>query len=266
MSSRVSIGPLLGLVIVIAPDLASAGAWTLPEGKGHAALIGTWTNATRTFDSGGHRLSAPLTNKFELQGLLEYGATDRFTVMLLPSLQHVAIGAPVDAQRSGLGYFEAGGRYRVFEGPSWVMSAQATMRAPGVFAPVNPAAIGYSEPEADLRALFGTSGTVAGWPAYIDLQLAQRFRIGGPPNEFRADLTFGLRPWPAWMLVVQSFNVFAEEARLPTFPSYAYHKFQVSVVYDLSAAWSVQFGTFTTLGGRSALLENGILFGTWYRF
>jgi len=266
MSSRPGIGPLLGLVIVTAPELALAGAWTLREGQGQAALIGTWSNAARAFDPAGNLTATPQTNKVELQGLLEYGATDRFTVMLLPGLQHIDIAAPTSARRTGFGYFEIGGRYRLFDGPSWVMSAQATLRAPGVFEPINPAAIGYSEPEVDLRALFGTSGSIAGWPVFADLQLAQRFRIGGPPDEFRADVTFGVRPLPAWMLLAQSFNVFAESARPPVFPNYAYHKLQLSIVHDLSPAWSVQFGGFTTVAGHNALQENGMLLGTWYRF
>ena len=266
MSSRAGIGPFLGLLITAAPVPALAGAWTLPEGQGQAALIGTWSNAGRAFDAAGNLQAAPQINKFELQGLLEYGVTDAFTVMLLPGLQHLDIAAPVNAQRTGLGYFEIGGRYRLFNGPSWVVSAQATLRAPGVFEPINSAAIGYSEPEVDFRVLFGRSGSLGGWPVFADLQLAQRFRAGSPPDEFRADVTFGVRPLPGWMLLAQSFNVFAEGSRPPLLPSYAYHKLQLSIVHDLTPAWSVQFGGFSTVTGHNALQENGMLLGTWYRF
>jgi hypothetical protein len=202
----------------------------------------------------------------ELQGLMEYGATDRLTVMLMPGLQHLDIGAPVNARRTGIGYFELGGRYRLFDGPSWVISAQMTLRAPGVFEPVSPASIGYSEPEVDLRVLFGKSGSVAGWPIFLDLQLAQRFRLGAPPSEFRADATFGIRPLPAWMLLLQAFNVFAEGSSQPVFPEYRYHKLQVSVVHELTSRWSVQIGGFSTVAGSNALQENGVVLGTWYRF
>jgi hypothetical protein len=265
MSCRAGIG-LLGLAIIAAPGPAVAGAWTLPEGHGQASLTGSWSNATRGFDAGGKLSPTARTDKVELQGLLEYGATDRFTVLLMPGLQHVDIAAPVNARRTGFGYFEMGGRYRLFDGLSWVMSAQATLRAPGVFEPINPAAIGYSDPEVDMRVLFGKAGRIRGWPAFVDLQLAQRFRAGTPPDEFRADITFGLRPFPDWMLLMQSFNVVAEGSSPPVFPNYAYHKLQLSVVYDLSTAWSLQVGGFTTVAGHSALQENGLLLGTWYRF
>jgi hypothetical protein len=266
MWSRAGIGSFLGLSVIALPHSALAGAWTLPEGEGQAALVGTWSNATRAFDAGGNRQSTPETNKLELQGLLEYGVTDRFTAMVLPGLQHIDIAPPIDAQRSGLGYFEFGGRYRLFDGPSWVVSAQATLRVPGVLEPVNPAAIGYTDPEVDLRALFGKSGSIGAWPVFADFQLAQRFRVGGPPDELRADLTFGARPLPRWLLLAQSFNVFAEGSSPPLFPNYSYHKLQLSVVYDLTPVWSLQAGGFATVGGHNALQENGMLLGTWYKF
>ena len=103
-------------------------------------------------------------------------------------------------------------------------------------------------------------------PAFVDLQLAQRFRAGTPPSEFRADVTLGVTPWPTWMLLGQSFNVVAEGSAPPIFPNYAYHKLQLSVVHELTPAVAVQFGGFTTIAGHNALQENGMLLGVWYRF
>jgi len=130
----------------------------------------------------------------------------------------------------------------------------------------NAAAVGYTNPEFDLRALYGYSFALGVWPAFIDLQLAQRFRTGSPPNEARFDATFGVRPAPQWLLLAQSFNVVSEGAGDPLFPSYGYYKFQLSAVYDLTPAWSVQLGGFTTYAGRNALQENGLVLGAWYKF
>ena len=68
------------------------------------------------------------------------------------------------------------------------------MRVPGTNDTSNPAAIGYTGDETDVRALSATSFSFGGMPAFVDLQLAQRFRADAPPNEFRADVTFGVRP------------------------------------------------------------------------
>jgi hypothetical protein len=248
-----------------APADVLAGAWTLPQGRGQIVVTATPSRAKEGFDGDWSKVPIPRVGKFELQGLLEYGLTDAVTAMFAPGFQRIDIAAPTDAQRSGLGYTEIGARALLVSGPSWVASGQATLRIPGAFDSSNPAAIGYTDTEVDVRALFGHSFAVFGLPAFADLQVAQRFRTGGPPDEFRADLTLGIRPLPQWLLLAQSFNVFSEGAGGPPFPAYEYHKLQLSVVYDISPSWSLQFGGFTTYAGRNALQENGLLFGAWYK-
>jgi len=208
----------------------------------------------------------PRYSKDEAQALIEYGVTNWFTAMFQPSLQHVDIGAPINAQRSGLGYTDIGGRARIWSDASWVVSAQATFRIPGVFDKTNPAAIGYTDPEIELRALAGYSFKMATLPAFIDMEVAQRYRIGGPPNEFRTDITFGVRPAEKWLLLAQSFNVGSEGAGTWGFGSFAYHKFQLSAVYSLTPAVSLQLGGYSTCWGRNALQENGLVVGAWYKF
>ena len=245
---------------------ANGGAWTLPQDKGQVVITGTMSRATQTFDGDRDLTSTATTRKDELQALFEYGVTDRFTLMLGPGLQHIDIGQPVNASRSGFGYQDVGGRYLFYRQNDWVFSGQALVRVPGTGQDSNPAAIGYTEPEYELRGLVGKTLTVANHPAFIDLQVAQRYRAGAAPNEFRIDVTFGIRPAPRWLLLAQSLNVISEGSGSPPFTSYDYSKLQFSVVYDLSAAWSVQAGGFTTVSGRNALQENGVLFGLWYRF
>jgi len=262
-SRHVRSGLCLGFLTFSSEVLA--GAWTLPAGQGQAVITGTLSSADRIFDSSSAMQPAPRYNKFELQGLLEYGVTDRLTAIATPSLQHVDIAAP-HAARSGLGYADLGARYQLLSGDSWVLSGQTTLRVPGTFDNGHPAAVGYTDTEVDVRGLVGYSFAVGPWPTFVDLQLAQRFRLGDIPNEFRADFTFGLRLLPHWLLLVQSFNVISEGAGGPLFPSYDYQKFQLSVVYDLTTALSLQVGGFTTYAGRNALQENGVIAGMWYRF
>lgn len=244
------------------PSAALAGAWTLPQGAGQVMLTMTTSTSDHIFGVG----PTPRYNKTELQALIEYGFTDRFTGILIPGLQHVDIAAPTAAQRSGLGYSEFGGRYQFFQGDGWVLSGQATMRVPGTNDTSNPAAIGYTGIETDVRALFGHSFAVGNWPAFIDLQLGERFRAGAPPDEVRFDATFGVRPAPRWLVLAQSFNVMSEGAGGLPFGRYDYYKFQLSAVYELTPALSLQAGVFSTYAGSNALRENGLIFGAWHRF
>lgn len=256
------------LLLTAVPSSAFAGAWTLPQGAAQVIVTDTASTASQSFDGSAQLASTPRYNKDELQALYEYGVNADFTAIFNPSLQHVDIATPVSAERTGLGFTEFGGRYRFYQSDGWVFSGQATLRVPGTFDTSNPAAIGYNEVEADFRALAGYGFHLAGIPAFIDLELAQRFRTAGAPSEIRADGTLGLNPVPDWLILIQSFNVMSEGAGSDTLfgASYDYFKFQLSAVYRLTPAWSLQGGGYTTYAGRNALQENGLLFAVWYQF
>jgi hypothetical protein len=262
----------VGLRFIIATGLmgyattAFAGAWTLDAGNGELIITGTAMQASNLFSTGSVLQSIPRYSKDEAQALIEYGVTNWFTAMFGPSLQHVDIAAPLSAERSGLGYTDIGGRAKIWSNDSWVVSAQATVRIPGTYDKTNPAAIGYTDPEIDIRGLVGYSFKAGTMPSFVDVQVAQRFRLGGPPDEFRTDVTFGIRPIDKWLLLAQSFNVISEGAGTWGFGSFAYHKFQLSAVYELTTALSLQLGGYSTYWGRNALQENGLVVGAWYKF
>ena len=151
--------------------------------------------------------------------------------MLAPSLQHVDIAAPFDAKRTGLGYTEFGAGCVSGGGDNWVLSAQATLRVPGTFDKANPAAIGYTDPELDIRGAVRLQLRGRAWPAFVDVQVAQRFRFGGPPNELRADLTLGVRPLDRWLVLAQFFNVISEGAG-------SCRSIRATTIPSSSSAWS----------------------------
>jgi protein XagA len=251
----------------LVPSIAWAGAWTLPQGTGQ--WVATLTAATSTdYLEGAGLTSTPRYNKDELQALIEYGVTDRLTAIVDPGLQHIDIAAPTSADRSGLGYTEFGARYALIQDQSWVLSGQATLRIPGTTDTSNPAAIGYTDVESDIRVLLGHAFSIDGRQAFFDIEAAERVRTAGLPSEFRVDATFGLQLLPRWSLLAQSFNVVSEGAGNPAYTggSYDYEKLQLSAVYELTPAWSLQGGGYTAYAGQNALQENGLIFGVWRRF
>lgn len=264
--SRAGVKFLLLLSVALIPQAAHGGAWTLPEGHGQIVVTDTSSEATHAFDDKGSAQPTAHYSKEELQALMEYGVSDWLTAMLIPSLQHVNIGTPVSAERTGFGNSELGARARLTQGNTWVLSTQGTVRIPGTYDANNPAAVGYTGVEFDIRALYGQSLSFGRLPAFVDVQVAQRFRTAGPPDEARIDLTFGLRVAPQWLLLMQQFNVISEGSGTALFPANRYHKLQLSAVYDINAQWALQGGAFTTFAGRNALQENGVQFGAWYRF
>jgi protein XagA len=266
MTKRVGIRCILAISLMSTATAAFAGAWTLEAGTGELIITGTAMQAKSVFDSNSKRQSILRYGKEEAQALIEYGVTNWFTAMLQPSLQHVNIAARLGAERGGLGYTDVGGRARIWSDDSWVVSAQATFRIPGVHDKTNPAAIGYTDPEIDIRGLVGYSFKAGTQPAFVDVEVAQRFRLGGPPDEFRTDITFGIRPVDRWLFLAQSFNVVSEGAGTWGFGSFAYHKLQLSAVYALTPTLSLQLGGYSTYWGRNALQENGLVVGAWYKF
>jgi hypothetical protein len=255
----------LGLVAA-RPTAAFAGAWTLPAGQGLVIVTGTPDTSDATFGPYGKLQPYPRYSKDDLQALVEYGATDAFTVIMSPSLQHVSVAAPFEGQRTGLGYTDFGGRLRLWSDDSWVVSLQAVALVPGTFDKTSSASIGYYDPEADVRASVGHSFKVGTWPAFVDFEIAQRVRLEGPPSELRVDAAFGVRPSDRWLVLLQSFNVISEGAGTWGIPGYAYYKFQPSVVYALTPALSLQLGASTTYAGHNALQENAAILSVWYKF
>lgn len=258
------VGFLLG--VVVAPATASAGAWTLPRGTGQWLATIAGSESTASFNGVG-LASTPRYDKVDADVLLEYGLTDRLTAIVDSGLQHIAIAAPTDAERTGLDYSEFGARYGIVQNQSWVLSGQATLRLPGTTDTSNPAAVGYTDVEADVRALLGHNFTLGDKPAFFDLEVAERVRSAGAPSEFHADATLGVRILPRWLILAQSSNVISEGAGSPIYGgSYEYYKLQLSALYTLAPSWSLQAGGFTTYAGRNALQENGLILGVGHQF
>jgi protein XagA len=256
----------LVLGVLSAPTVAFAGAWTLPDGTGQWLASFTGGTSTSVFDNGSKLSSTPRYDKLDADVLVEYGITDRLTAVFQTGLQHIDIAPPTDASRTGLDYTDIGARYRFWQADGWVVSGQALFEIPGTTDRSNPAAIGYTDFEADLRLLVGKGFMLGTMPAFVDIEVAQRQRGDGAPNEFRVDGTFGVQVAPKWLILAQGFNVVSEGTGSPVFGSYNYEKLQLSAVYSLNTSWDIQGGGYTTYAGRNSLQENGLIFGVWHRF
>ena len=117
----------------------------------------------------------------------------------------------------------------------------------------------------DFRLLIGHGFSLSGLDSFIDLQGGYR-RVGDAmPDEWHADVTFGARLRQNTLLLLQSFATIAAQAT-QTAPAYAWVKLQESLVYDLSACWSLQGGFFETVAGVNAGRELGPMAALWYRF
>jgi len=249
---------VLFLVLFLGP--ARAGAWLQPKGKGLIILSTMMLSSGRAFDAGGDPVAIPRYSKFETSAWVEYGLTDRFTLVFQPQFRSERLGKPFDLAYSGLGDTALGVRIGLWSGSEAVFSLQSMLRIPG-----NPQVDG-SQIETEVRALYGRSYRLGAWPAFVDTELAYRFRGGVAPDEVRSDMTFGVRPRPDVMVMAQAFSTFSFGRTGEYYATGWEYKAALSLVWDFARDWSVQVGGIVTVVGMNALQERGCFAGIWKRF
>lgn len=259
---------LFALLLLAGAPSARGGAWTQEEGHGQVILQGSATYSATEFGPSYDLYASRPYDKVEVTLVFEYGATDWLTLLAAPQFLNVSFGDPSPSSYAGPGYQDIGARVRLWRDAASVVSAQVVGRFSGTGNSQSAAAVGYEDPELDLRLLYGLSFTLFGRPAFLDVQLAQRMRFGPPPDELHLDLTLGWRVVERWQLLAQSFSVISEGAGTgPYFgDSYEYYKLQMGAAYDLSAAITVQLSVVGTVFARNAPQENGLVLAAYYRF
>ncbi len=257
---------ILLMAVYMSADCASAGAFMQNKGQGQAILSTVIMEARHSFDKSGAVIPAAKTRKTEPSIFMDYGLQDWISVFAQGSYVNNQVGAPVNATYSGLGYLEFGSRIRILEAGSFILSAQSSIRLPGPSDHQNPAQIGNTGLETDNRLLAGKSFELGGLPAFSDLSIGYRTRAGLPANEWRSDITFGIKLLPQFMLLVQSFNAVSDGKGRFGFPNSSSSKLQLSAVYDFGQKWSGQLGGYTTIIGRNYNRETGAIIALWRKF
>ena len=253
---------LAAAAVICAPTLAQAGAWSLPQGTGQA--IFSFSAGAGDYDS---QIAPDAHGEKRAEGslYLEYGLSDWLTVIGQSGLENYRIGSPISDAYRGMDYSGAGLRARLFSQDWLVWSVQGTALVPGAHDAGRPAQAGNTGFDSDWRTLVGSSFRVANLWAFADASVGYRARGGGPPGEWRADLTFGLHLSDKLTFMAQSFNAFSNGST-PSFSAAQTTILQPSFVYDFDKFWSAQVGAYTTVRAIEADRENGVVVALWRRF
>jgi hypothetical protein len=204
--------------------------------------------------------------KVEASAYIEYGLRDWLTIFAQIAPERYAMAAPVSNTYSGLDYTTAGLRARVLQLDAFVVSIEGAALIPGAHDALRPAQAGNTGFNADARIQAGYSFSAGAWPAFADSSLGYRLREDGPPNEWRFDATFGVRPLPKTLLMLQSFNAISNGPGNAMFPAEQTHVAEASVVYDITDQWSLQTGVYTSIWVVNANRETGVQLAAWRRF
>lgn len=207
----------------------------------------------------------PAYKKFELGTYIEYGLSDRVTLIAQPSVDLVhqasAQAAPPSAAGTNLGT-----RLGLANFGATVVSLQGLVHLP--FAAGSRQAGFFDQdrvPAADLRLLLEHGFMIGTKTGFLDVEESHRWQGNSLPEEWHTDVTLGLRPIPPLLVMLASFMTVAGHLNA-TRSSWSWLKLQPSIVYDLSRHWSVEAGFFATVAGQNAGRELGSLAALWYRF
>ncbi|MGB7126605.1 MAG: hypothetical protein WBD42_07250 [Methylovirgula sp.] len=212
MRSRRVLGATLGLIFASMPAItrdACASAFLQPVGEGDIITATEFSGSTRAFDQNGKLIPIPVYRKFELASYIEYGLFDRLTLIVQPFYE---TARQDDAAVSTPGT-EIGARLGLARFGPTVISMQGLAHIP--FHPGQAPQGGFDEDDilsGDLRLLVGHTFAVEGMPGFVDLQGGYRWQGDGAPNEWHADFTFGIRPLPRTLLLLQTFATVADGA------------------------------------------------------
>jgi hypothetical protein len=240
---------------------ASAGAWTEAVDQGQFIATFTGAAADRGFDATGAAQPSP-SHRLLLQTYTAYGWREGITVFATTESVYARVGA-VTAFDNGV---DAGARLRLWHDDSDVLSGEISARTAGAYNYSVSNGGDHASSALGLKLLYGHGFAWEGMNGFVDAQLGQRWITAPRPSEAGLDLTAGLWLDPDWMVMVQSFNLMSEGRARAPYVSFRQHKIEVSAVWRLSAAWSVQAGGFFSPRGRNALNEQGLLVAAWTRF
>lgn len=249
--------------IAFAPAAAVAGAWTEPQGQGlMIATLWGWAGAGAPW--GGN--PAVGQNRADLQTFAEYGLNDQWTLFGQMAVERYKLSPPAPSFYAGLDYSDLGLRAKLWASGPWIVSSEATLFLPGAWSPASPAQAGNTGGAAEARMLAGSSFAIGPEPGFLDLELGYRVRTAGPPGEWHADVTAGLKPAPGVLVMLQDFTTVSMPSTNRSFPAWRQSVLQASLVVPLAEKWSLQVGCFATLVATKTNTERGGALAIWRTF
>lgn len=264
---------LCGIVAAVGSAQAHA-AW--PQPKGETLIISTLSiyQAKARFDALGRRSPAGDYRKQELSVYSVYGLTGELTLGVQPDFVSVRARPGPDKGRktvNGLSNIEFFLRQQLFTSEGWVISAQGLIKLPGARPFEREPLLEKRSRDAEGRLLIGNSGRLGkhllDLEYFSSIEAGYRARGKGASGQWRAGAAFGVRPWPAYQLVVQSFNIVSAKAPDDFDPDrYDLYKAQVSLIRSLPNGMAVQAGGYSEYAGRNIGAGSALFIALWARF
>jgi len=247
---------LYGLVWLLLPGCAAAGAW--PDAVGHGQLIlkGEGEGAIVVLDGAGVAGPSPPVRSRGLSWYADYGLTSRLSLQVAGGYAQTTSGI-----RRGQGFSpsSAGLRGVLLKGDAWVASAYV-----GITVPASDPLVRQGSADAgcgaEVRLLAGRTGHLFGADVLIEAQWARRFTVLRA-DQTRLDLTLGVGLPGGVNSLTQVYSGHLNVGSV----SADWVKLDQTLVRSFGP-WSVQVGWRRTLAGRNLPAASGPIIGLWKRF
>ncbi|HUJ03593.1 MAG TPA: hypothetical protein VLW75_08155 [Rhizomicrobium sp.] len=254
----------VALLLLLMPNAARAGAWTMPRGHMQVIVQTIWSQAKSGYDS---KSTASLPLDFEkslTNADIEYGWNNWLTLIARPEFAHARteLFGRVHSDNDWAG---AGGvRLRLMHSFG-VLSAEFVAKSAGAYA-MSVSRDGAAGRQLESRLLYGTNFRLFHRNGYLDIEGGYRWIAGPRADEIPVDVTLGYRlNWRTW-LMLQSFNIVAMGNARPPYQYYRQHKIEFSTVTRFSHRLYLQSGAFVSPAGQNSLVEAGASMAVWLNF
>lgn len=233
-----------------------ADAFLEKSGHGKIILLTTFDRADQYWTQDGRLVPIAPYKKFSLSASTDYGMDQKTTLIGRAEIGRLQDNAGAEIQMAGA----IGVRRLLFDGGALRVAAQAVASVGDGIEGMHLRPVGAS---LDVRLAVARTFSLAGRTAFIEVSAGPRVVVGDARG-LRLDATLKVRPADKWLLLLQGFNRFNELG--PFRGRVKSHKVQASVVYDLTAHWSLIAGVFMTAAASAERRQQGMLAGAERRF
>lgn len=268
---------LLFIITILAPLAHSyAGAWTVEAGKWEHYHDVTYYSTNYYYDNDGKRHDQKRYTKLEKGQRFEYGWIDGLTIGTAATLAAVKSTASttngnyIKGWNYGLVDPQFYLRQRFWQDEDSVISAQATLKLPSLFAKDTLAHSGSDKTSFELRLLAGHNFSWLDESHFSNFELAYEKRPWNDADLIHADATAGFHVHDSLTILPQIFSTWSASGSNTRFTqtgndSYDLLKGQLSAVFPLTDIVSMQAGGFHTIYGRNTGGGSGATISLWVK-
>ena len=260
---------IVSLAVILCATQAYGGAWTQPQGDTQLILSAATYDSHQLYNVKGRLRPQASYHKYELNPYIEYGYRDDLTLGSNISLQRTQGSSRADSNW-GMGDSEFFIRKRLLESDGFVASVEPLIKLPSFQSSGQDIPkLGASHGDIALGLSTGYGFSAFQLPHFINLDTQYRYRLGAAKDQIKIAATTGFHVSSAWMIMPQAFVTYRTTTpRHSNFTQssgddYNLVRFQLSAVYALTDATSLQCGGFTDTDGKNAGRGKGVLLALW---